>query len=243
MGEIISGKNAVLEAIKSGMTINKVMIAEHIDEHFAGAVLRLCRENHIPVRRLPRNKLNQLAGDDNRGVAAEAAAATYVELSDIIEAAAAKGEPLLVVLLDGVEDPHNLGAIIRSAYCLGAHGLVISSRRSAQLNQTVMKTSSGAAAFLPVARVANLNQALATLQEAGCWAVACDMDGQSLWHSDLTGPVALVLGNEGAGISPLLKKHCDFVVSIPMSANEVGSLNVSNAAAVMLCEVARQRQG
>ena len=232
MSEIISGKNAVLEAIKSGMTINKVMIAEHIDEHFAGAVLRLCRENHIPIRRLPRHKLNQLAGADNRGIAAEAASASYAEVDDILDAAAAKGEPPFVVLLDGIEDPHNLGAIIRSAYCLGAHGVVIGTRRAAQVNQTVLKTSAGAAAFLPVARVANLNQALDRLQKAGCWAVACDMDGESLWNSDLSGPVVLVLGSEGSGISPLLKKHCDLVVSIPMVANEVGS-----------CEVAHQRQG
>ena len=111
MSEIISGKNAVLEAIKSGMTINKVMIAEHIDEHFVGAVLRLCRENHIPIRRLPRHKLNQLAGADNRGIAAEAASASYAEVDDILDAAAAKGEPPFVVLLDGIEDPHNLGAV------------------------------------------------------------------------------------------------------------------------------------
>ncbi len=243
MSEIISGKNAVLEAIKSGMTINKVMIAEHIDEHFAGGVLRLCRENHIPIRRLPRQKLNQIAGADNRGIAAEAASASYAELSDILEAAAAKGEPPFIVLLDGIEDPHNLGAIIRSAYCLGAHGVVIGTRRAAQLNQTVMKTSAGAAAFLPVARVANLNQALEALQKAGCWAVACDMDGESLWSSNLSGPIVLVLGSEGNGIAPLLKKHCDLVVSIPMAPNEIGSLNVSNAAAVMLCEVAHQRMG
>ena len=121
--------------------------------------------------------------------------------------------------------------------------MVIGTRRAAQVNQTVLKTSAGAAAFLPVARVANLNQALDRLQKAGCWAVACDMDGESLWNSDLSGPVVLVLGSEGSGISPLLKKHCDLVVSIPMVANEVGSLNVSNAAAVILCEVAHQRQG
>ncbi len=243
MSEIISGKNAVLEAIKSGMTINRVMVAEHIDEHFAGAVLRLCRERQIPVRRLPRQKLNQLAGPDNRGIAAEIASASYAEVEDILEAAASQGEPPLIVMLDGIEDPHNLGAIIRSAYCLGAHGVVIGSRRSAQVNQTVMKTSAGAAACLPVARVANLNQTLERLQKAGCWAAACDMDGASLWESDLSGPLVLVMGSEGSGISPLLKKHCDLVVSIPMAVNQVGSLNVSNAAAIVLAEAAHQRRG
>lgn len=242
MAEIISGKNAVLEALKGGLAINKIWVAEHLDERFAAAVLRLARERGIPVRRLPKARLNQIAGDDHRGVAAEIASVEYAELADLLAAAADSQQPPLIVLLDGVEDPHNLGAIIRSAYCLGAHGVVIAKNRSAQLNQTVLRTSAGAAALLPVARVANLNQALQQLKDAGCWAVAVDMTGGGLWDSDLSGPLALVLGGEGAGISPLLKRNCDFIVSIPMSRNEIGSLNVSNAAAIILAEVARRRQ-
>lgn len=242
MTEIISGKNAVIEAIKAGMTINKVLVADKIDERFAGAVLALCREHHIPVKRLPRNKLSQLAGEDNRGIAAEIAATKYAEISDILQAAQNQGEPPFIILLDGVEDPHNLGAIIRSAYCLGVHGLVIGNRRAAQINQTVMKTSAGAAARLPVARVTNLNLALDELKKAGCWAAAVDMDGASLWKSNLTGSLVLVLGGEGTGVAPLLKRNCDFTVSIPMSRIEIGSLNVSNATAIMLSEAVRQRQ-
>lgn len=239
--DIISGRNAVLEALKAGLAINKVMIAENIDGNFAGTVMRLCRENHIPVRRLPKAKLNQIAGPDNRGVAAELAAMDYASIQDILDSAASAGEPPLVVLLDGIEDPHNLGAIIRSAYCLGAHGVVIGSRRAAQVNETVMKTSAGAAALLPVARVNNLNQALDELKNKGCWAAAIDMDGESLWKSDLSGGLVLVMGSEGAGISPLLKRNCDMVISIPMQRKEIGSLNVSNAAALLLCEAARQK--
>jgi 23S rRNA (guanosine2251-2'-O)-methyltransferase len=242
MTEIISGKNAVLEALKGGLAINKVWVAEHLDERFAGAVLGLARERGIPVRRLPKARLNQIAGDDHRGIAAEIASVEYAELTDLLAAASIAQQPPLIVVLDGVEDPHNLGAIIRSAHCLGAHGLVIAKNRSAQLNQTVLRTSAGAAALLPVARVANLSQALQQLKEAGCWAVAVDMAGDSLWDSDLSGPLVLVLGGEGTGISPLLRRNCDFCLSIPMSRSEIGSLNVSNAAAIVLAEAARRRR-
>jgi len=242
MGQIISGKNAVIEAIKAGMTINRVLIADNIDANFVGSVLRLCRESNIPVRRLPKNKLSQLAGEDHRGIAAEIASAEYVEVADLLNIAAQQGEPPLLVLLDGVEDPHNLGAIIRSAYCLGAHGVIIGNRRSAQVNQTVMKTSAGAAARLPVARVTNLNQTLDELKKAGCWVAAVDMGGQSLWQSDLTGPLVLVFGGEGTGISTLVKRNCDLFLSIPMQRSEIGSLNVSNAAAIILSEVLHQRK-
>jgi len=242
MSQMISGKNAVIEAIKAGMTVNKVFVAENIDQHFAGAVLRMCRENHIPVRRLPKAKLNQLAGADNRGIAAELAGMDYASVEDIFALAEKEGQPPLIILLDGVEDPHNLGAIIRSAYCMGAHGVIISSRRCAQVNETVMKTSAGAAALLPVARVGNLNQTLEELKAAGCWTAAVDMDGASMWETDLKGALVLVMGGEGTGVSPLLKKNCDMVVSITMSRSQIGSLNVSNAAALLMTEAVRQRK-
>ena len=239
-GEILCGRNAVTEALKSGRSVNKVWLADNNDPAFAGAVFRLCQQRGVPCHKLPRRKLDQLAGADHRGVAAELAALEYVEPADILKSAAEKGEQPFVILLDSVEDPHNLGAIIRSALCAGAHGVVVPKRRAAALNQTVIKTSAGAANYLPVARVANLNQALDQLKQAGCWAVAADMDGEEMWGLDLTGPLVLVLGGEGAGVSPLLKKNCDLVASIPMQG-PLGSLNVSNAGAVLMYEILRQR--
>ena len=238
--DVICGRNAVTEALRAGRGVNKVWLADNNEAAFSAAIFKLCQAGGVPCHTLPRAKLNRLAGPEHRGVAAELAAAEYVEVADILEAARAKNQPPFVILLDGVEDPHNLGAIIRTALCVGAHGLILPKRRAAALNQTVLVTSAGAAHYLPLARVANLGQALDELKKAGCWAVAADMDGQSLWQTDLKGPVALVLGGEGAGLSPLLKKRCDLVASIPMQG-EIGSLNVSNAAAVMMYEILRQR--
>lgn len=238
--DIICGRNAVLEMLRSEQSINKVWLAEGIEASFSGAVFSLCKQRGVPCHQLPKHKLERLAGAGNQGVAAELAAFSYVEIDDLLAAAAARGEEPFFVLLDGVEDPHNLGAVMRSALSAGAQGLIIGRHRAAQVNQTVIKTSAGAAAYLPVARVANLNQALQQLQQAGCWAVAADMDGQPYYQANLTGPVVLVLGSEGQGIAPLLKKNCDFVVSMPMRG-EVSSLNVSAAAAVLLYEVVRQR--
>lgn len=240
--EILCGRNAVMEALKSGRAVNKVWLAENNDAAFSGAVFRLCQQSGVPCHKLPRAKLDKLAGPDHRGVAAELAALAYVDVEDILAAAEEKGEQPFVILLDQVEDPHNLGAVIRTALCAGAHGLILPKRRAAALNQTVVRTSAGAANYLPVARVANLNQALDRLKQAGCWAVAADMDGEPMWGCDLTGPVALVLGGEGAGVSPLLKKNCDLVAAIPMQGS-LGSLNVSNAAAVLMYEILRQRTG
>ncbi len=240
--EIICGRNAVLEAVKSGRSVNRVLLSESTDPAFAAAVFKLCKERGIPCRKLPKDHLRKIAGPDHHGVAAEIAAQTYAELEDILALAESRGEPPLVVVLDGVEDPHNLGAVIRTALCVGAHGLVIGKHRAAALNQTVMKTSAGAASYLPVARVTNLNQALETLKQAGCWVCAADMDGQPLWDLDLTGPLALVMGSEGAGLAPLVKKNCDMVAALPMTG-PVSSLNVSVSAGVLLYEVLRQRRG
>ncbi|MDO4582231.1 MAG: 23S rRNA (guanosine(2251)-2'-O)-methyltransferase RlmB [Bacillota bacterium] len=240
MPEIISGRNAVIEALKAGSTITQVYVADKCEPPFAAKISQLCRDHNVPLKRVPKQQLERMAGPDHRGVAAELAAAVYVELDDILQRAASAGQPPLLVMLDGVEDPHNLGAIIRTALSAGAHGLVIPKRRAASLNATVMKTSAGAAAYLPVARVANLNQAAAQLKAAGCWLVAADMDGQPLWETDMSGPLAIVLGGEGSGVSPLLKKNCDIIASIPMYG-AVSSLNVSAAAAIMLYEAVRNR--
>ena len=239
--EIICGRNAVIEALKSGQAVNKVYLSDSNDPAFAAAIFKLAKARGIPCREMPKSQLQKLAGPDHRGVAAELAAMEYAEIADILALAKERKEAPFVILLDEVEDPHNLGAVIRTALCAGAHGVIIAKRRAAALNQTVMKTSAGAAAYLPVARVANLNQALKELQDAGCWAVAADMEGQSLWETDLKGPLVLVMGSEGKGIAPLLKKGCDYVASIPMQGN-IGSLNVSNAAAIFMYEALRQRR-
>ena len=240
MSEIICGKNNVLEALKSGREINRVLLAQGLDYGFVSGIKQLCRDNGVVCMDVPKQKLEKLAGADNRGVVAELAAVDYAEVEDILALAAERGEPPFVILLDDVEDPHNLGAVIRTALCAGAHGVVIPKRRAAALNQTVSRVSSGAVEYLPVARVANLPQTVEKLKKAGVWVAAADMKGKPLWQSDLSGPIALVMGSEGKGISPLLLSLCDFTVSIPMKG-QLDSLNVSAAAAVLLYEVARTR--
>lgn len=237
---VVCGRNAVLELLKSGQAVNRVLLAEGNAPAFSAAVFKLCQERGVPCRKLPKQQLTRLAGPEHHGIAACAAAMEYASLESLLAAAEAAGEPPFLVMLDGVEDPQNLGAVIRSALVAGCHGLIIPRHRAAALNATVLRASAGAAAHLPVARVANLNQALAMLQEAGCWAVAADMDGEPMWQTDLRGPLVLVLGSEGAGVSPLLKRNCDRVAAIPMRSG-LGSLNVSAAAAVLLYEALRQR--
>ncbi len=242
MAEIVCGRNAVLETIKSGQTVNRVLIADNIDPAFAAAVFKLCKAQGVPCRKLPKQQLQRLAGPEHHGIVAEVAAMAYAEIADLLALAAERNEPPFLLVLDGVEDPHNLGAVIRTALAAGVHGLVIGKHRAAALNQTVLKTSAGAAAYLPVARVTNINQALEELKQAGLWLAAGDMDGQPLWQVDLTGPLALVLGGEGQGLSALAKKNCDYVAAIPMQG-PIGSLNVSVSAAILLYEAVRQRRG
>lgn len=239
--EVICGKNSVLEALRSSRQINQVLLAEGLEPAFASQVTELCRAKAVPFKFVGRNQLIKIAGEDNRGVVAEVAAASYVEVSEMLDAARAAGQAPLLVILDGVEDPHNLGAVIRTALCAGAHGLIIPKRNAVSLNQTVSKVSAGAVEYLPVARVSNLVQIVDELKKEGLWAVAADMDGQSLWNIDMSGPLVIILGGEGRGISPLLRSHCDFVASIPLMG-AVSSLNVSAAAAVMLYEALRRRQ-
>lgn len=237
---LICGRNAVLEALSSELSVNRVLIAEGLAGGFGVNVIKLCREQGVPYQIVPKTRLTQLAGPDNRGVACELAAFHYQELEVMLAAAAAQNEPPLLLLLDGLEDPHNLGAVIRTALCAGAHGVVIPKRRSAALNATVLKTSAGAASHLPVARVSNLAQTAEQLQKAGLWLAAADMGGQTAWQTDLRGPLALVLGSEGKGVSPILQKMCDLTVGLPLKG-PVASLNVSAAAAALLYEICRQR--
>lgn len=240
----IYGKNAVLEGMKSGQTINKVWLAQGMDKQFVAKMTALCKEKKIPYTFVERSVLDKMTKEHHQGVAAEIAPFTYVEIEDILAKATKKGEAPLVLILSEVEDPHNLGALIRTAECVGVHGIIIPQRRAVAVNETVVKVSAGAAAFMPIARVGNLVQTIEKLKEAGLWIAGAEAErpgSTCIWQCDFTGPMGIVLGSEGKGIAPLLLKSCDYLVHIPM-AGQVNSLNVSNAGAVFLYEALRQRQ-
>jgi 23S rRNA (guanosine2251-2'-O)-methyltransferase len=237
---LIIGRNPVMEAVKSGRTIDKIMMQKD-GEGSIKRIAALARDEGIQIQYVDKIVLDKLApGKAHQGIAAYAAAHDYADLEDILEAAAERGEDPLIVLLDGLEDPHNLGAIMRSVDGAGAHGVVIPSRRSVSLTDTVAKASAGAIEYVPVAKVSNLAQTIDELKAKGIWIAAVDMDGEPYSGADLTGPLALVIGAEGAGVSRLIKEKCDFCVSIPMRGR-VNSLNASNAAAIVLYEAERQR--
>lgn len=244
MSEKIYGKNAVLEAMKSGQTVHKLWLAQGMDKAFVTKVTALCKEKKVPFTLVDRSVLDNMTGEHHQGIAAEISDFTYVEVEDILDRAAERGEAPLVLILSEVEDPHNLGALIRTAECVGVHGIIIPQRRAVAVNETVIKVSAGAAAFMAVARVGNLVQTVEKLKKAGLWVAGAEAERSgsvSLWQCDFTGPTAIVLGSEGKGISPLLLKNCDYLVHIPM-AGQVNSLNVSNAGAVLVYEALRQRQ-
>ena len=237
---MIAGRNAVFEALKSGREIDRLFVQDNA-EGSIGRILALASERGITCTRVSRAALDRMAnGAVHQGTVAQAAAHAYASVEEILQAAAARGEDPLLVVLDGLEDPHNLGAIMRSAECAGAHGIVIPKRGSAGLTETVAKASAGAIEYMPVARVANLVRTMEDLKERGIWIAACDMGDSLYYEADLTGPLAIVVGNEGKGISRLVKEHCDLTVSIPLKG-KINSLNASNAAAVILYEARRQR--
>ena len=243
---LVFGKNPVAELLKSGAGVDTVLLSDSLPPAVAGYYAALAKEAGAAIKRVHPNKLRQICGGDHhQGVAARAAQIGYASIEEILAAARAKGEDPLVVLADGIEDPHNLGAVLRSALLCGAHGLVIPKRGGAGITPTVMKASAGAAARLPVARVANIGEAVRRLKEAGVFVYCAQMGGAPLEKSDLTGPVALVLGSEGRGVSPLVQKLCDGAVSLRMAARSTGvdSFNVSVAAGILLYEIARQRLG
>ncbi len=242
MDELICGKNSVLAALKAGRPINKIVLAKGFEHGMAKEVLALAKELGVPCQEIDRAALSNFAGPNNRGVVAQAAPYEYVEVADILAAAKEKGEDPLVLILADLEDPHNLGAIIRTAESAGVHGIIIPKRRSVALNSTVVQVASGAAEYVPVARVANLNQCLEELKKAGLWVAGADMQGkENLWQATLTGPLALVMGSEGQGIPRLLADNCDFLVQIPQKG-QISSLNVSAATAIIIYEVLRQRE-
>ncbi len=242
---ILYGVNPVRELLRTGEEVAELWLAEGGSRAAAFAELeRLGREAGAKVRAAPRQKLDRLAGTDrHQGVVAVVADFRYAAVEDLLAAAAASGRPALLVVLDGVEDPHNLGAIIRSAHALGAHGVVIPKDRAVGVTPAAAKASAGAVERCPVARVTNVAKTLEHLKEAGVWSVALAADGERpLSALDLRGPTALVLGSEGEGLRPLVRKTCDLSASIPMNG-EIDSLSVSASAAVALYETARQRRG
>ena len=238
---VVSGRNAVRELLNSGRDIEKVYVQGGEREGSVKLLVALAIERKIPVVEIDRTKLDTLSGGTrHQGIVAVAAERNYSSVEEILEYAKEKGEPPFVVILDGVEDPHNLGAIIRSAECLGVHGVIIPKRRSVGLTPTVAKASAGAIEHMRVAKVTNLSQTIDYLKEKGLWMYAADMGGTLYHQTDMRGAVGVVMGSEGFGISRLVKEKCDFVVSIPV-LGAVNSMNVSCASAVILAEVRRQR--
>ena len=242
MADLILGRNAVLEALKSGRNIDKITL-QKTDGPVARPIreiLTRAKERKIPVYYSDKAHMDKTP--NHQGVIAVASDFEYCQISDMLKRAEERGEKPLLVILDGIEDPHNLGAIMRTAECAGAHGIIIPKRHSVSVNETVLKTSAGAAEYMLCARVTNIANTIDELKEAGLWIYACDMGDGLIYDQDLKGPVAVVVGSEGFGISRLVKEKCDFVVSIPMSGN-INSLNASNAAAIFLYESVRQRLG
>ena len=239
---MIEGRNALTEALKSGRTIDKVFVAEGSTDRSLARLVAQAKEAGAVVVPTDRRKLDFMSPTGaHQGVIASVAAHEYASLEDILARAAEKGEAPLIVICDELSDPHNLGAILRTAECAGAHGVIIPKRRSVGLTAVVAKTSAGAVEYLPVARVSNINQAIQTLKDNGVWIYGTAADADSpLYRTDLTGPTAIVIGNEGEGMSKLVRENCDVLVSIPMKG-QISSLNASAAAAVMLYEALRQR--
>jgi 23S rRNA (guanosine2251-2'-O)-methyltransferase len=239
--ELLEGRHAVTEAIRAGLKPDLIYLQKDLKEEQKNSVLDAAKKAGIRVRLCEKDKLDALSATGrHQGVIAEMEPLPYAEVSDMLADARAKGEDPFLVLLDGIEDPHNLGAIIRSAHQAGAHGVIIPKNRAAGLNATVARTSAGAVSFLPVAQVTNLSRTMEELKKEGLWFACADMDGQVLFRQDLKGPIGLVIGSEGDGISPNVRKHCDFVVSIPMKGR-IDSLNASVAAGILMFEVVRQR--
>ena len=238
---IIVGRNPVTEALRSGREIDKLMVSS--EEGSMKKILALAKERRIPVMKVEKSAIDRIAeGKAHQGVAAYVSAYTYAELEDIFRIAEERGEDPFIIILDNLEDPHNLGAIMRTAECAGAHGIIIPKRRACGLTDVVAKASAGAIEYMPCVKVTNIAQAIEELKERGVWVAACDMGGQEYYKADLKGKLAVVIGSEGSGISRLVKEKCDFVVSMPM-VGRITSLNASNAAAVIIYEVRKQRDG
>lgn len=238
---IIEGRNAVLEAFRAGKTIDKLFVLDGCQDGPVKSILREAKKTDTIINFVDKERLDRLANSGHhQGVVAQAAAYEYAEVEDILNAAREKGEAPFIFILDEIEDPHNLGAIIRTANLCGAHGVIIPKRRAVGLTATVAKTSAGAVNYTPVAKVTNIAKTIEELKKEGMWFVCADMDGRTMYDLNLTGPIGLVIGNEGAGVSRLVKEKCDFTASIPMKG-DIDSLNASVAAGVLAYEIVRQR--
>lgn len=241
--ELIIGRNAVSEALRSERAINTLLVLKGERNGSVGRIIAECREKKIVIKEVDKKKLDYLCGQGNhQGIAAYAAAHEYAEVEDILALARERGEDPFIIICDGIEDPHNLGAIIRTAETSGAHGVIIPKRRNASLTWAVGKASAGAVEYVPVARVGNLASTIDELKEKGIWVYSADMDGKSWCETDYSGGVALVVGSEGNGVSRLIKEKSDFVVSLPMRG-KITSLNASVAAGILMYEISRQRLG
>lgn len=240
-GEWIIGKNPVQEAIRSGRPINKVMVSDQLQYQAYKKIEQLAKEQGLLVQKVPKKKIDQLVDGNHQGVIASVAAYEYSDMEDLFARAEEKDEPPFFIICDEIEDPHNLGSILRTADASGAHGVIIPKRRSVALTATVAKTSTGAIEYIPVARVTNLARTIEELKERFVWVVGTDADGTEDYRQlDGKMPIALVIGSEGRGMSRLTKEKCDWTVSLPM-AGKVTSLNASVAASLLMYEVFRKR--
>ena len=241
MTEMIEGRNAVLEAFRSGKCVDKLFILDGCQDGPVRTIAREARKHDTIVKFVPKERLDSMSETGaHQGVIAQVAAYDYSTVEDILKKAEDKGEAPFIFLLVNIDDPHNLGAIIRTANLAGAHGVIIPKHRAVGLTATVAKTSAGALNYTPVAKVANLGQTIDELKEKGIWFVCADMDGEVMYRQNLTGPIGLVIGNEGNGVSRLVKEKCDFTTAIPMNG-DIDSLNASVAAGVLAFEIVRQR--
>lgn len=238
---VIEGRNAVLEAFRSGKPIDKLFVLDGCQDGPVRTIVREAKKHDTILQFVSKERLAQLSETGrHQGVIAYAAAYEYAEVEDMLKLAGEKGEDPFLILLDNIEDPHNLGAIIRTANLAGAHGVIIPKRRAVGLTATVARTSAGALNYTPVARVTNIKKTMEELKEQGLWFVCADMGGTSMYELNLKGPIGLVIGNEGDGVSRLTRETCDFVASIPMKG-DIDSLNASVAAGVLAYEIVRQR--
>lgn len=241
MSEQIEGRNAVLEAFRAGQFVDKLYLQDGCHDGPVQSIVREAKKKGTLIQYVPKERLNQMSQTGaHQGAIAQMAAFDYSTVEEILQRAKDKGEDPFLVLLDGIEDPHNLGAIIRTANLAGAHGVIIPKRRAVGLTSVVAKTSAGALNYTPVARVSNLVKTMEALKKEGMWFVCADMGGQTMYDLDLRGPIGLVIGSEGEGASRLVKENCDFVASIPMKG-DIDSLNASVAAGVLAYEIVRQR--
>ncbi|GAB1476162.1 23S rRNA (guanosine(2251)-2'-O)-methyltransferase RlmB [Bacillota bacterium] len=245
MNDIIFGRNPVIEALKGGREIEKLLLQKG-GEGSVKVIEAMARDKKIPIQYLEKAALDRAIGGgaavNHQGTVAYVSSFSYSDVDDLLKKAYAKGQEPFLIMLDGIEDPHNLGAIMRTADGAGAHGIIIPKRRAAGITETVAKASAGAVEYVAVAKVPNLAQTIDYLKDKGLWIVACDMGGDLYYNADLSMPLALVIGGEGSGVSRLILKKCDFVLTIPM-AGSISSLNASNAAAILMYEICKQRKG